>query len=303
MPARSNFGVRGNTIAVNPYLEEGRIARSGRLIGIAWRVVRRDRAMLALAALAAVANIVGCLLIMRLAGWRPGDHADQGRLLLVAAISAYPLTFISVFLNVAVAAAASEALEGRRIGLLDALGIAAGRIGQIALWSALAAGVGVLLQELASRLPAGGRLASWLLGAAWSLVTLFAIPILALEGCGAVSCVKRSATLMRERWGEGLTGTVAVNAAFTIAGGAFGLLLGVGGAMTVHDPGTGFALVAAGLVGLMLCATAANAVRQVFAVALYRYATTGEATGGFPKSDLQHPTRPKKRLFRRRHEI
>jgi hypothetical protein len=286
---------------VHPYLdEEGRITRSARLIGVAWQVVRRDRAMLMLAGLAAAANIVGAILLFKIAGWHAGHRMPQGKLVLVCAIGAYPLTLISVFLNVAVAAAASEALQGRRIGLLDALGAAGARIGQIALWSALATGVGLLLQEIANRLPAGGRLASWLLGAAWSLVTLFAIPILALEGCGALSCVKRSASLMRERWGEGLTGAVAVNAALAIPAGVFGMLLGIGASVSIHSPGTGYTLVLIGLIGLMLAATVSNAVRQVFAVALYRYAVTGEPSGGFEEMDLQRPTVPKKRRFFRR---
>jgi hypothetical protein len=287
---------------VHPYLEdEGRIARSARLIGVAWRVIRHDRAMLMLAVLAAGAGVASTLLIFRLAGWHAGHQPQGDRLALVAAIAAYPLTFLSVFLNVAVAAAANEALEGRRMPLLDALGAAAGRIGQIAVWSALATGVGLLLQEIASRLPAGGRLASWLLGAAWSLVTLFAIPILALEGCGALSCVKRSAGLMRGRWGEGLTGTVAVNGVTGIAAGVFGGVFGLGASMSAHSPQTGFTLVVIGLVGIVLVTTAGNAVRQVFAVALYRYALTGEPSGGFDEDDLQQPTVPKKkrRLFRR----
>ena len=285
---------------MNPYLGgEGRIERSSRLIGIAWNTIRRDRAMLLLAAISAVATLVGTLLIFKFSHWHAGRGADNGRLLLVTAIAAYPLTFISVFLNVALAAAASAALEGRRMGALEALGIATERIGQIALWSALAAGVGVLLQELASRLPGGGRLASWALGAAWGLVTLFAIPILALEGCGAVSCVKRSAGLMRERWGEGLTGTVAVNAAFAVSGGVCGGIIGIGFGVAQESSAVGYGFIAVGVAGMMLSVTIANAVRQVFSVALYRYATTGAAAGGYAETDLKSPTVPKRRVFRR----
>src|SRR4051794_12144134 len=249
------------TSSVNPYLEEeGRITRSFRLMGDAWWVIRRDRAMLVLAAISAAANIAGVLLLFKLAGWHDGERPPQGgRVVLATAIAAYPLTFLSVFLNVAIAAAAAgEAPQGRKLGVLDALGVAAGRLGQIALWAALATGVGLLLQELASRLPGGGRFASWILGAAWGLVTLFAIPILALEGCGALSCVKRSGGLMRERWGEGLTGSVAVNAAAGIVAAVFGGIFGFGASMVSDSPGTGYTLVLIGLVGLMLVATAGN---------------------------------------------
>ena len=39
-------------------------------------------------------------------------------------------------------------------------------------------------------------------------------------------------------------------------------------------------------------------VRQTFAVALYRYATTSSAQGPFEQRDLQSPFRPKRGLFR-----
>jgi Family of unknown function (DUF6159) len=284
---------------MNPDLAEGRVQRSARLVGVAWDTIKRDRAMLVLAAVAAIFNLAGTVLILKFAGWHHGRVSSQGRLLLVAAIAAYPLTFVSVFLNVALAAAASARLDGRRIDLFEALGIAMERIGQIALWSALAAGVGVLLQELANRLPGGGRLASWALGAAWALVTMFAIPILALEGCGAVSCVRRSAGLMRERWGEGLTGNVAIGAVFGVVAGVCGGVTGLGLSLSAEGSNGAFVFVAIGLAGIVLSMTLAGATRQVFAVALYRYALTGEATGGFELADLERPTRPKRRLFKR----
>src|SRR4051812_41932053 len=163
------------TSSVNPYLEEeGRITRSFRLMGDAWWVIRRDRAMLVLAAISAAANIAGVLLLFKLAGWHAGERPPQGgRVVLATAIAAYPLTFLSVFLNVAIAAAAGEALQGRKLGVLDALGVAASRLGQIALWAALATGVGLLLQELASRLPAGGGLPGVRVGGAGGLVSVF----------------------------------------------------------------------------------------------------------------------------------
>ena len=43
-------------------------------------------------------------------------------------------------------------------------GSPARRLGQIALWSLLAAGVGSLLSQIAERVPFGGRLATWVLG-------------------------------------------------------------------------------------------------------------------------------------------
>jgi hypothetical protein len=152
------------------------------------------------------------VLVFGVGGCLRDPHPSRGRLALVLLISAWPLTFAGTFLNVALAAAAAAALDGRHLYLSAALRVAWTRLGQIAAWSLLAAGVGVLISEIAQRIPGGGRLASWVLGGAWSLVTIFAVPVLALEGCGARRCVTRSATLLRGRWGEGAAGTLGISA-------------------------------------------------------------------------------------------
>jgi hypothetical protein len=222
-------------------------------------------------------------------GYLHDPHPSRGRLLVVTLIAAWPLTFIGAFINVALAAAADAELHGRRIGLRRALAVPAGRVGQIALWSLLAAGVGQLIAQLAGRIPFGGRLATWALGAAWGLLTFFAIPVLAIEGCTAAACVKRSAQLVRERWGESIAGSIGITAVFGLVSIVPALMLGVGFGLAPFFPGVGIPLAAVGIVCLVMLSGAASALRNVFSVALYRYAVDGEPTGGFPERDLRDP--------------
>ena len=158
----------------------------------------------------------------------------------------------------------------------------------------------MILQAIAERVPFGGRLVSWLLGAAWGLLTIFAIPVLAIEGCGAPRCVRRSGQLLRERWGEGVAGSLTIGAAFFVVAFPAGMVLGAGGGILPFNPALGVALLVAGLGLIMLINGVAMAVRGVFAVALYRYAADGAVKGGFPQADLDRPFRPKRKLFRRR---
>jgi hypothetical protein len=276
---------------------EGRLARSWGLTRRAWRVIRYDPVMLALAAAAAILTAAGGAAVIWLAR-EFGPHPSRERVLVAFAVAAWPLAFVGAFFNVALAAAAAAAFDGRRLTLREALGHARARTWQIALWSLLAAGVGVLLQEIANRLPAGGRLASWLLGAAWALVTFFAIPILAIEGCTAAACVRRSAALMRERWGEGLGGSVIITAWTVVPSVPLGAVLGVG--IGLLPAAVGVVLVAIGAAGLVAMTAISGAVRQVYAVALYRYALTGNGSGAFAERDLERPFAPRRRgLFRR----
>jgi hypothetical protein len=279
--------------------KEGRVARSARLTGVAWKLLRTDRTMLALAAFSAVFTVAAMAVIFGFGtSWGDG-RPTRGSMLVITLIAAWPLTFVGAFLNVALAAAADARLRGERLSLGAALAVSTSRVGQIALWSLLAAGVGQLISQIAERLPFGGRVATWVIGGAWALLTFFAIPVLALEGCTATGCVKRSATLMRKRWGEGAAGSIGIFAVFTLASIVPALLVGAGGAVAVFQPGIGIALIVAGAVGLLVIFAASSAVRQIFAVALYRYAVDGEVTGGFPAADLERPFTARKHRFGR----
>ena len=54
------------------------------------------------------------------------------------------------------------------------------------------------------------------------------------------------------------------------------------------EPGAGFVLIAIGLIALVAISTVVAATRQVFAVALYRYAIDAPI-GGFSAADLENP--------------
>jgi hypothetical protein len=237
--------------------------------------------------------------VFTLIGGYSGD-AGQGKVLIAILIALYPSTFLGVFFNVALASAANAALEGRRLSFGEAIGESRKRLGKIALWSLLAAGVGALLAELSSRIPGGGRIASAVVGAAWGLATLFVVPILATvkPTPGPVTALKDSVAVVRKRWGEGISGsvTIAVWALFVTIPAV--LLLGGGfAAIGSGSEVLGGVLVAVG--GLLLFAVIAfsSAVQQVFLLCLYRYATEGTARG-FEEQDLANPPfRQRRGLF------
>jgi hypothetical protein len=278
-----------------PPSDEGRIARSWRLTSAAWQVVRHDTALRVLAAWSGLFNVASIIAIVALGGLLSGHgHFDRNHFLLAAVILAYPLMFVSVFLNTAIAAAAAAALDGRRLSLGEALAVPMSRIGQIALWSLIAALVGMVLEQLASRLPLGGSIVARLVGVGWSLASLFAIPVLALEDRSAPECLKRSAQVIKKRWGEGISGSVTISAWTIFAMVPLMILFVAGLALGRNAPAVRdlvIFLAAIAFVGIV----AINAVvRQTFAVALYRYATTSTAQGPFAQSDLQAPFRGKR---------
>lgn len=265
--------------------------RGWRLTKGAWAVIRRDPTMVAIALMGAGFGLAGGAAMLYFSGYFDSSTHSQGDLLLAAAIGIYPMTFLSVFFNVALAGAAVASFEGRPIGVREALGISWSRLGRIAQWSLLAAGVGLVLEQLASRIPGAGRLASWLLGAAWSLATIFAVPLLALEGPGPLETAKRSVHLIRSKWGEGIVGLVSIGAWTVVVMVPVGILLGIGVSVRDRDPTAGAALIAIGVGAVLLVSALSLATRQVFSVALYRYASGAPDTGDFAAADLEEPFR------------
>lgn len=265
------------------------MARGWRLTKVAWDLIRRDPTMIAIALMGTGFGLAGGAATLYFSGWSSSPTHSNGSLALAGLIALYPMTFISVFFNVALAGAAAASFDGRPIGVREALGISRKRVGRIAQWALLAAGVGFILNEVAARIPGAGRLASWLLGAAWSLATIFAVPLLALEGAGPLETAKGSVGLIKGKWGEGVTGLVGIAAWSTIAIVPVAIVFGAGLAVRGDDPNLGAALIAIASGGILLISALALATREIFAVALYRYATGSPNTGGFAEADLAEP--------------
>ncbi len=267
---------------------ESRMSRGWRLTGAAWRLMRQDPTMIAIAFLGTGCGLLGAALMLYLGGVFSPSTYSRAHFGLIAVVFLYPLTFVGVFFNVALTAAASAALEGRWIGVGGALGEAWARVGRIAQWALLASLVGFTLNQIASRLPAAGRIVAWLIGAAWGLATLFAIPLLTLEDAGPIEAARGSAHLVRSKWGEGLTGIVSISVWSGLAmipvviGGAIGF------AVAKNNPVVGLGLVVVSVTAFISILAAVNATRQVFNLALFRYAT-GVNTPGFAVADFEDP--------------
>jgi hypothetical protein len=193
----------------------------------------------------------------------------------------YANTFVVVFFNSALVGCANIRLSGGNPTVADGLGLACTRIHRIAAWTLLAATVGLLLRAIEERSERMGRIVASLLGIGWTMVTYLIVPVIILEDRPIGASVSRSADLFKRTWGEQLAGNFG-----------FGLLN-----LVLAVPGLGLAAVLysvsrpagliVGVVYLLMQAAVTTAVRGIFTVALYRFATTGEAPFGFSADALR----------------
>lgn len=291
----------------------GRIRRGWQLTKKSWAVIRADRSLLLFPVLSAAFGIVAFLII-----WTPAvawglslSESEQQNLqgnpivYAVVVLSAYVSVALASYFNVALASCATRALNGENTTVGEGLRAANGRLGPILGWAALATTVGLILRALEQRFQFIGSIASVVLGAAWTIASFFAIPVLAIEGDGPFTTLKRSAQIVRAKWGEGFTGYVAINAiaalvavgVIAVAGGAAALAISAGIAAVA------IGAIALGVLAVIAVAMVSSALGQVFRVAVYRYAVDGEPTGGFAPAELESAFQPKRGMGARRSSI
>lgn len=193
-----------------------RIRRGWALSAQSWRVLARDRSLVAFpvlsslaALLAAVAIWAPTLLTRGVLQGHPADSSDPVYYI-AGVLTAYVSTFIAIFFNVALAACAARSMRGEDTRVAEGVAAAARRIGPIVGWSFVAATVGLVLKAVEERLPTVGKVVADLAGAAWAVATFFVIPVIALEGTGPVRSLRRSVHTIKARWGESAAGTATI---------------------------------------------------------------------------------------------
>ncbi len=262
-----------------------RFSRGWRLTKQALAVVRDEPALIGL-------TVIGMVIIAAIAlalGIPAGvlwENDTKVPAVIIGVIGAYGVTFFGIFFGVAVAAAAAQAFDGVDATVGSGVSAASKRLGPIALWAVMALTVNLLIAFLRERLGFAGALLGGIAGVAWNLATFLVIPVIAFEGLGPIDALKRSASIFRKRWGEQITGQVAVGGLIFLIGfvpAILFVLLGAWGASGAVQ----WALIAIGVVIGVVAVVTARTVTAVFAVALYRYGAEEGATGPFASQDLE----------------
>ena len=211
-------------------------------------------------------------------------------------IGVYVLSAVGFYFSVALAATADMIFRGEaNVSVADGLAVARTRLSQICGWAAISTAISAVMALLENQGGIGGQIAARLVGMAWSLVTFLAVPVIAIEGTGPFETLKRSATLFKQRWGQQITGNLAIGAAIGLLGILpSALLIAAGIAVWSSASFAGALMVIVGAIGLAISLLISKALSGIFGVALYRYALDGEAVGGFTPAELESAVKAKK---------
>ena len=256
------------------------------LMKMSWRVLMLDRELIlfpvmsvAAMVLLAVAIFAGGLLGGAFGLAEEGGEGSGGDLAL-GLVLAFGSSFIVIFFNAALVAAALERLRGGDPNVASGLKAASAHIPQILGWALITTIVTLILQALRDRGGIAGQVASMLGGIAWSLATFFVIPLLVAEGIGPIEAIRRSSSLLRDTWGRQIAASFG-----------FGIVT-IGAIIVAAIPGLLLALVhpllglAVGIPLVGLAWATVTSLEGIFKAALYDFAI-GKDPHGFDRATLQ----------------
>lgn len=279
----------------------GRISNSFALVKASGRVLMADKELLIFPLISGATSLFVAATFIAPAiflGWFEAMFGEGSQALGYAFMFLFYLAQYTVvfFFNTALVGAALIRLEGGDPTISDGLKIAFDRIGVIVEYAALAATVGMVLRLLSERAGFVGRIVVGLIGMAWTLATFMVVPVLVTRNVGPLDAVKESAALFKRTWGEQVVGNAGMGIAFflafmsLVASGVLALVL----AAPLGGVAVGIVLVAC-VGGGILLVLSASALNGIYAAALYRFATTGEAGYGFDSGILGRAFVPRKR--------
>lgn len=281
----------------------GVFGRSWKLTRMSFGVIRQDKEMLFFPVIAGVLSTAFAFLllfptiIVGLLHDQGGEGSTAfGALEYALVFTVYlGLAFITTFFNVCVVFTAKTRFEGGDATFLDSIRFAFGRTHLILAWSLVSATVGVLLYMLDNVAERAGFIGKLLLGAVrgilgamWSIVTLFVIPAMVYHDLGPFEAIRRSVQTLKSTWGESLVrhyGLGLIQFLFLLLG--FGLAVVL--FMALGSLGTVGIVIALGVtvayfLGVILVFTVAN---NIFNTALYAYAN-GHPPSAFDAETLKN---------------
>lgn len=187
--------------------------------------------------------------------------------------------FVATFFNVAFYNEILAALSGDSVSLSRGLKFACSRWQAILMWTLFAGLIGLIIKAIERRSNLVGSIIARLLGAAWSVASVFVIPVIVrdAETKNPIAMLKKSVGTVKQMWGEGLIGYIGIGAINSIV--MICSMVLIGGAVALSTQLHNFWLlgivIAGWVVSMMIWSYLMNVAGLVYKGALYLYAAEG----------------------------
>ncbi len=272
--------------ATTAVAQMGKFKASWRLFTQSLRLLKKDKEVMWFPVLSAITVSLAAVAFVVALTFSGFVTEQDGETVITNEIGFYSLLFVAyviiyflaTFFRVGLTAIVFERINGGDIGFKAGFGRASAITGKIFVWSLLAGTVGIILQFIANRSKGLGKLAAWLLGAAWNIVTMFIAPTLLLDNVSVWKSVKNSANVFKQTWGE----TIIMNVSLYVVSRLvfmFYVIAYMVGLIALFSVGAGTItyIVATAIFFIVVLFTSIvfSSLTEIFKVALYSYARYG----------------------------
>jgi len=210
-----------------------------------------------------------CVALIGYSGWDLDQVSEPGKMMSYALLFLFYIVnyFIIVFFNMALVHCTSLYFKGEEVTVQKGIDFSMSRIGSILGWAVFAGIVGGILKIIQENVGSLGKIITGLVGVVWSIATFFVVPVIAYENLGPIAAFKRSAMLMKQKWGESIgagfsfgliqLGAVAIIALIAFAVSAINIIAGI----------------VIGVLLLLLVSVVMSTVKTIFISAIYHNIT------------------------------
>lgn len=126
------------------------------------------------------------------------------------------MTFVTYFYTVALSANVLSTFRGNSSTFAENIAVARKKVPAIITYALISTTIGFILRLIEERLQWLGKLISLILGALWTLLTTFTLPIIADSDKSGVAAIKESFQLFKENWGQTIVSRVALGGLATL---------------------------------------------------------------------------------------
>lgn len=231
-----------------------------------------------------VINVALCLILFFAIGSFFDMNGNNNTLWYGFAFLSYLIIYLVI--NFYAAAMASNILDifrGIRKPYREYVKAARAKFWPIFVYSLIAAIIGMILQYVVERIKFIGRILAWLLGTAWSLGTIFVLPLIMETEVSAPSAIKQSIAFFKQTWGENIAAKVTVNAPLAILNILLWLVFGpfFAAAFSARNIGMMFFVLFTYIFLAINLALVGSFANSLINVALYYYAAHRQIPPGF----------------------
>ncbi len=229
------------------------------------------------------------------------DHDMRGLTplgLAVAGVFYLASMVLATFFNVAFYHEILSALNGNSVSIARGLRMALAKIRQILMWSVFAGVVGFTIKTLERRFGLMGKITMRLIGMAWSVAAIFAIPVIIREdkSLNPLHYLKTSAIMLKRTWGESIIGYLGMGLACSLcvmfALGVLSIPLTLG--LFLKNIWLIVAGVVIAAIGLFVTAYLLQIISHIYRCALFVYASEGVVPEPFDQDMMELAWKVKK---------